>query len=268
MTDFTKTKMAFAVGLLAVLFMLKPLVDDFGRLGFGFLTIYFEIRFVYYAFAALLGSSAYCYAIEMLTERSNPAATRMGNLLYALAMLVPPVYGALALIYLLANGINSIIGADEARLIVEGVLMFLLGMAGILSFLTIRQKLREQDKLSIVDRLGAEQADRVTKASGLLEAGLYDLVLVEAFRAIEVSLKRALTTRDVGYRNSTAGELIALAERHRIIGEQEKAYLDDIRNLRNAAMHEGKSVNRTQAEGIIDTTRRVITTLERAGLSE
>ena len=268
MTDFTKTKMAFAVGLLAVLFMLKPLVDDFGDLGFGFLTVTLEVRFIYYAFAALLGSSAYCYALEMLTERTNPAATRTGNLLYAVAMLVPPVYAALAFIYLVANGIHFVIGAEGARLIVEGVLMFLLGMAGILFFLSIRQRLREQDKISIVDQLGAEQADRVTKASGLLEAGLYDLVLVEAFRAIEVSLKRALTTRDVGYRHSSAGELIALAERHRIVGEQEKAYLDDIRTLRNAALHEGKSVTRSQAERVIDTTRRLITTLERAGLED
>jgi len=266
MTDFTKTKMAFAVGLLAVLFMLKPLLDDFGHMGFGFLTITFEVRFVYYAFAALLGSSAYCYALEMLTERSNPIATRTGNLLYALSMLVPPVYGALALIYVIANGITFVIGAEGARELVEGVLMFLLGLSGILLFLYIRQRLREQDKLSIMDRLGAEQANLVTKASGLLEAGLYDLVLVEAFRAIEVGLKKALTTRDVGYRNSAAGELIQLAERHQIIGEQEKAYLDDIRSLRNAALHEGKSITRSQAEQIIDTTRRVITTLERPGV--
>ena len=268
MTDFTKTKMAFAVGLLAVLFMLKPLVDDFGSLGFGFLTITFEVRFVYYAFAALLGTSAYCYALEMLTERSNPLATRTGNLLYAVAMLVPPVYGALACIYIIANGINFALGTDSARMIVEGVLMFLLGMVGILLFLSIRQRLLEQDKLSIVNQLGAEQANRVTKASGLLEAGLYDLVLVEAFRAIEVGLKRALTAHDVGYRNSAAGELIQLAEQNHLIGNQEKAYLEDMRALRNAALHEGKSVTRTQAEGIIDTTRRVITVLERARLEE
>jgi len=268
MTDFTKTKMAFAVGLLAVLFMIKPLVDDFGRLGFGFLTVIIEVRFVYYAFAALLGSSAYCYALEMLTERSNPMATRTGNLLYALAMLVPPVYGALAIIYYIANGINLIIGVEGARHIVEGILMFLLGLLGILFFLSIRHRLREQDKLSVMDRLGAEQANLVTKASGLLEAGLYDLVLVEAFRAIETGLKKALTTRDVGYRNSAAGELILLAEQHKIIGDQEKAYLEDIRALRNAALHDGKSISRAQAEQIIDTTRRVITTLERPSVEK
>lgn len=263
MTDFTKTKMAFAVGLLAVLFMLKPLIDDIGTVGFGFLTITFELRFVYYAFASLLGASAYCYALEMLTERTNPLATRTGNLLYALAMLVLPVYGSLALIYIVANGISTLLGQDTANVYVEGVLMFLLGLSGILVFLYIRQRLREQDRRSLIDRLGTEQAGLVTKASGLLEAGLYDLVLVESFRAIEVGLRKALTAQDIGFGKSGAGELIQLADRHAVIGPQEKAYLEDLRALRNGALHEGKSISRAQAERVIDTARRVITTLER-----
>jgi HEPN domain-containing protein len=266
MTDFARIKMGFVVALLAVLFMLKPVIDGLAAeypSSFVFLGVGVRVLDVYYVFTALLGLAAYFYAMEMVGRRSNPTVQALGNIAYALAILVPPFYLAMALIWWLTTLIANFTG-ELAGQILSIILAIGLVLGGGYFFATLRRTLRDQDKQSAVEQLSGEQAKLVAKANGLLEAGLHDLVLVESFRALETALKKRLVTSGVHTRKSSMTALMKAAEQHKLIGQAEREQLHDLRMMRNEVVHESKHLTRDEAEDVIDTTRRLITALDKS----
>ena len=90
MSDFTKTKIAFVLALLGTLFTLHPLVERFGECGYEYFGVTVRVFHVYVLFAGLLALAVYFYALVMHNERTHSWAERIGNLSYALALMVLP----------------------------------------------------------------------------------------------------------------------------------------------------------------------------------
>ena len=97
LTEFTKTKMHFALALLGTLFALHPFLEkqQFADLGFDYLGVKLKVFYVYALVAGLLAFTVYCYAVALLRERADSLLERLGNYAYAVAVLVVPVYGGL-----------------------------------------------------------------------------------------------------------------------------------------------------------------------------
>ena len=267
MTDFAKTKMAFVVALLAVLFTLSPLMGDVGKMGPPLLGLSYlftlQIRFAYYLCSGFLGFAAYFYALELF-KQSVQFAQRAGNLMYAFAILVPPAYLALIFISLAGLWLRPFIPAVAPRLAIQGVLIAIVGVLAWLAFRGLGRGLREKDRLSSVSELRNEEASLVSKAGGLLEAGLFDLVLVECVRAVETALRKLLLASNVSFGRVGIKELLEAAESHNVIEREVSDHIHDIRVLRNQVLHEGKSVTRTSAQRALQTTRRIVTSLDKA----
>jgi HEPN domain-containing protein len=268
MTDFARIKMGFVVALLAALFMLKPLIDDWSANpdvdGFMFLNVQISVLHVYYLFSALLGFAAYCYAMDMMSKKSSAFVQSAGNTFYALAILVPPFYLAMGLISYLTFTIAGMFESPRAAYFASVVLAVLLGLFGSLFYWAIRRQLLEQDNEAAVDQLSSEQANLMAKANGLLEAGLYDLVLMESFRAVETALKKLLVSNNVRLRKRAMSHLLNTAERHKLISKADREMVHDLRVLRNAVTHENKALTRDDGERVIDVARRAITTWEKS----
>jgi len=270
MTDFSRIKMGFVVALLAALFMLKPVIDSLGAqytTPFVFLGLRVAVMNVYYLFSGLLGLAAYFYAMDMVGKRANPLAQRMGNIMYALAILVPPFYLTMGLLAWLDSLIVEATHSPLVGQISAIIMAVFLVLGGGLFFAIVRRQLRDQDTDSTVEQLSGEQAKLVAKANGLLEAGLYDLVLVESFRAVETALKKRLVANNVFTRKSSVSALLNAADKHKLIGKGERDVVHDLRVMRNDVVHESKHLNRDEAEKVIDATRRVITVLEKSSTS-
>lgn len=260
--------MSFVVAMLAALFMLKPVFDalvvDAPWGGFGFLNYTVQYMSGYYLFAAFLGIAAYFYAMDLVSRRPSPLAQRLGNAMYALAILVPPLYLAMAVISWIDHMIESATGSSQWGHNVAIFFTIMFGAACLALFMTVRRQLTDQDKDSAVDRLGSEQVQSMSKATGLLEAGLYDMVLIEAFRSVETALKRRIVAAGgyVGRNGMTA--LLEQAEKHAILTNAARQQLLDLRTLRNRVVHENLPLNRDQAEGAVDAARQIITALEKS----
>lgn len=267
MSDFTKTKMIFVLGLLAALFMLRTMMDSgeqsLGGHGFLFLGKTLEIRYAYYLCAGFLGLAAYFYGLELVSGKSAMLAQHLGNIMYAVAILIPPAYLALCGISYLGMVLWMAANSTVARDALEVGLAVLLAVLATVMFVLLRRRLREKDQYSSVTRLSEEETTIVAKAGGLFEAGLYDLVLVEAFRAVETSLRKLLIAKGVFFRKSSIKDLLAAADKHQLLGEEERGCIQDIRVLRNEVVHEGKSVSRESASRVLVMTRRVVTGLDR-----
>src|SRR5436190_24139928 len=103
MTEFTKTKMHFTLALLGALFALHPFLD---RIDFSFPYGFeheVELKFthVYALLAGLLALTVYFYSLILVSVRWAHTSERLGNYLYALTMMVLPLYGGLYLAHLL-----------------------------------------------------------------------------------------------------------------------------------------------------------------------
>lgn len=267
MTDFTKLKMAFSVALLAALFMLRPLFEYMGQTEIVFLGVRLSLQIMYFTFAGTLGLSAYFFALELVSGRSAPFAQRAGNTMYALALLIPGAFAAIVLIAYTGSLVGSITGSPSASTTVEGLLTVVAGVAVLTIVLMVRRAMGERDRSFSVRALGNEEAEQLAKANGLLEAGLYDLVVVQSFQTLETSLKRLLLANGVYSRNSGIKGLVTLAQKHNLIGNDEGRSIQDVRVLRNEVAHEAKAVSRDTAEQVVEATRRVITRVNMA-LSE
>ena len=263
MNDFAKTKMAFVVALLAVLFTLSPLMSDVGKSGIHFLGVYLQIRYAYYLCSAFLALAAYFYGLELF-KQSVWFAQRAGNFMYALAVLAPPAYLALLLIGLAGKWFRPLIKSDAIDNGIQLVCAILVGVLLFIAYRVLRAGLRDKDRSSSITQLRDEETTLVSKAGGLLEAGLYDLVLVEAIRAVETALRRLLISRNVPRSRGSIKELLEAAEAHKIISRETCDYVHDLRVLRNEVLHEGKAVTRATAQRGLQTTRKVVTSLDQA----
>src|SRR5439155_10984926 len=95
MTDFTKTKMTFALALLGTLFALHPILDRYADWGFLYLSYDLKIWYPVAVTAGLLALTVYCYAIALVSERVHGFMERVGNYAYAIAVMIGPLYAGL-----------------------------------------------------------------------------------------------------------------------------------------------------------------------------
>lgn len=259
MTDFTKLKMGFSVGLLAVLFTLRPLFEKVGAYPISFPGFTVTLLQLYYAFMATLGLASYFFALELISGKASvPFAQKAGNTLYALAVLMPPAFVAAVVISRVGQAVLGWGGLAWAKAVYGG-LGILLVVAIVLVMWRLRNMISERDRAFSVRQLGDEETVQLAKAQGLLDAGLYDLSVVQAFHTLETSLRRLLLARGRHERRHTVKEMIAVAESAGLLGPADARRVQDVRVLRNEVVHEGKPVIRDTAEEVVDSARKVVT---------
>jgi HEPN domain-containing protein len=263
MTEFTKVKMAFTVALLAAAFILQPVIEQIATGQMSVVGVRIDALYAYYAFSGLLALAAYFFGLELVTGRPVFFTQRVGNAMYALAILVPPAYVMLIVIGWMGEFLYSVTEYPYAVVALQAALAIVAGFAAGTIFVIVRRQLVERDTAASITHLGQESTALLTKANGLFEAGLYDLVLMELFRAVEASLKRALLAKDVAFQRISTKELVSLVERNNLLTTEQLAYVQDMRVLRNDVVHESKNVTRDAAERSLMMTRRIITSLDK-----
>lgn len=265
MTEFTKLKMGFSVALLAALFMLRPLIEPLTSSG-GIHVLLFglqiKLQALYYLFAGALGLSAYFFALELLSGKSTaPFAQKAGNTTYALAILMPPAFVAIWTIGQSTAALRKHSGSDALALAFSIALTALAGAAALGVLFYIRQAMSERDRSFTVSRLADEETEQMAKANGLLEAGLYDLAVIQCFQTIETALRRVLLARGGVASYASMKDMLALAHKRKLLDDEDRRRIHDLRVLRNEVAHEAKEVDRNTAEEVIEATRRVVTRL-------
>ena len=263
MTEFTKIKMAFTIALLTAAFMLQPLIQGIHVGDFNVIGVPIEAEYAYYAFTACLGLAAYFFGLELVTGKPVIFTQRVGNAMYALAILVPPAYGMLLIIGTIGDLVMTRLGLPYVVIIAEALLAIAVGFAAGSIFVIVRRQLVERDAAASITQLGNESTIFLTKANGLFEAGLYDSVLMELFRAVEAGIKRGLLAKDVALHRVSTKELATVAEGQGLLTKEQLAHIHDMRILRNDVVHEGKSVTRDAAERSLQMTRKIITSLDK-----
>ena len=264
MNQTRKEKILFALTLLAALFTLQPILNDFKTLGYAVGGLNFTFERLYYCIGFLLGSAVYFYAINFITERLSFFTQRVADFFYALAVIVLPLYfvlwGAIAIVQVLLEIWNRPGFQREASWLLA-IISVLFSSA--LSYY-IGRRLSVREKEVTLTRFSSEEIDHFERASRTLKAGYYDLVVLELYRAIEAALKKLLVSRHLYLGVSHSRDLLTTARKHELISEDTAELIDQLRRLRNEAVQSTKPIDRDAAEATMNTAKAILSAIEDA----
>jgi hypothetical protein len=258
MTEFTKTKIHFALALLGGMFALHPYLQQFENVGFFYLGYHLKLVHAYLLLAGLLTLCVYCYGLTLISERPHSWLERLGNYLYGLAVMVAPFYAGLYLASLLADwlGQSHLAWAAPGAALGLGVGWFVLSQVIAWYF---RGRLGKQDQSAKAEQLAKLEVLSLGQAQELLTAEHYDLSVMEVWRAVEARLRRALLGRGVALRNVDSEGLIRAAKRAGLVREPALTLLQELRRHWTVALsstpttREGANTAFTAARQILAT---------------
>lgn len=258
MIDFARAKIVFALAMAAILFVLHPLIEAHGSAGFEFFGTVLQFQVLYYTFLTLLGCTIYFYALDFINEHPMGFAQNVGNLFYATSLLFPPVFGFVALSVTVAEGVVWISDSPLAGEISKIGLSLIAGCGGLLvsRILWLRMNGRERDASS--DQLAVDSRAHLRRAEELMDAEHFDLVALEAFRAIEASLQHGLLDCKAAIPSSRANLLIPAAAKAGLIPEELVGVFHELRIARNRAVHGADQVDAQDASWFLATTHSVM----------
>lgn len=260
MSNFAIAKIAFVIALLGTMFAVHPIIDDYAQAQIvSLFGTSLDVIQGYFAFVILLGVAVYCYAAAFTAPSAmQTVLQRLGNGAYVLALLVP-----LFCIILLGSGalgtlLVGLFGSEDARPIVS-TLAALIGL--ILGAVVGRQAtniLNTGDRESLAQRLTSEEASSVSRAAEMLRAGHYDLAVIDAFKAIESVLRRALLRRDIRVRSNRTYDVIKAAVENKVVPREMLGDINKVREARNKAAHEEGQIDKATAEDAVEKARQIL----------
>ncbi len=259
MTEFTKLKIGFALALLGTLFALHPLLDRWPDLGFVYLGYRLQVAHAYALTSGLLGLCVYLYAVTLLSDRPHSWGERTGNSVYALAVLVLPIYGGLFLSAALAEEVALSHVAWAAPAVAVGFGSGWIALTQVFAW-RIRRRLGEQDRFSKMEQLARQEARSLDQARELFASDHYDLSVVEAWRALEARLRQALLSRRVGTNAEDPQAVIRAAVRKGLLREPTLGLVDAMKRHWLIAVST-EPLPREAAIEALGTVRYVLSTL-------
>lgn len=246
MTEFSKTKIAYALALLAALFALSPLVNS-SVFSFSFFSVEIKIQLLYWIFVGLLAVTVYMYALSLIKEENvHNTFHKTGNYIYAISLLFPPAVLAIYIISVITIFIINKSDSKEFGYVLQVVLS--VGVGAITSVLTnkitTRFKTNEDKRKDSIEKLSEIMA--LERAKKMLDTEMYDLTTIELWKVIEMTFKRVFKARAIPYDDKKTYEIIGIIEKYKLLPKELIQELQYLRAMRNKSAH--TQVNVTKAE--------------------
>lgn len=259
MNDFTKQKVAFAVGLLAVLFTITPLLQPFGHIGYPLFGVQLTFLRLYYALSIVLALAVYAYAIQFLTDRDLRYPSKVGDFFYAIAIVTPACYLVLFGLVRLAAALSPLLSEPIIRRLQDAVGI----VVGILAYFALQWLLRvitrRTEKLFVLQLL-EEEAEHTQRADTLFEAGDLNSAVLEIWQAVEAASRRFLLQRHSRAPFWQWGVWRRIQHSGMFAFEHIEAF-NALRRLRNSAANITSTISREQAEAALSIARNILRSL-------
>jgi HEPN domain-containing protein len=266
MTEFTKTKIHFALALLGSLFALHPYLEKFQDAGFTYLGYFLKVSYAYLLLAGLLAFCVYCFGLALVSERPHSWLEKLGNYSYGLAVMVLPFFGGLYLASLLADklGQSHLQWAAPSVALGLGVAWFVLSQV---FALMLRGRLGKQDQQKKIEQLARQEVASLGRASELFAAGHVDLAVIEAWRAVEARLRRALLNRGIAPAKATPDAIVRAARKAGILREPALGLMQTLRKQWDIAIS-NEPLARDAASSALDAARQILSMIPLPDLAQ
>ena len=258
MNEFTKEKLAFVIGLVAILFTLSSLIESIGRSGFNLFGFVLTISQVYYFISISLLIAVYFYGIRFITEKYIRITESIGDYLYIIVILTPPIYLALYLVVGIANIIGELSKSEWARKSIEVLFSMFIGGLGVYFWEKIRKIFVKKEINSSVQQLQKKETIFFNRAESLFNSENYDLSVVESLKAIEIAAQKyLLDQRHIPFRKTNYSWIKILDEKKLVPHEMIENLLF-VKNQRNLAAHAIEPISYDSAKKILFITGKFL----------
>jgi HEPN domain-containing protein len=259
MTDFTKTKISFALALLGTLFAVHPFVERYADKEFLYLGYHIKFWYPFALTAGLLALTVYCYAIALVSERVHGMLERIGNYAYAIAVIIGPLFIGLYGASRLADVFEASHLQWAAPGVALGVGVGWLVLSQIVAWL-FRGRLSEEDIASKVRQWADQEMAALDRARDMFASQHYDLSVIEAWRAIEARLRRVLLAKGIRSGGETPQQMIDAAVRAKVVPEKSIELLHELRKQWNVAVS-FDPLGREAADAALRAARDILSTI-------
>jgi hypothetical protein len=259
MTEFTKTKIHFALALLGTLFALHPFLDRFEDQGFHYLGYPLKWQYAYIGTAACLAICVYCFGLTLVSERSHSWLERLGNDFYTLAVMIGPLFGGLYLASLLADQFGQTHLAWAAPAVAIGVGAGWVVLSQVAAIF-LRRRLGKQDQSARVGQLATQEVVSLNHTRELFAAGHLDLSVMETWRAVEARLRRVLLARGINPKNGSPDIVIAAAKRAGVVKAGTLTLLDELKRAWSTAVS-SEPITKEAASAALVAGRQILASI-------
>jgi hypothetical protein len=259
MTDFTKTKLSFALALLGTLFALHPFLDRYSDWSFEYLTYQMKLWYPFALTAGLLAVTVYLYGLALVSERVHGLLERLGNYTYAIAVMIGPLYAGLYGASQLALLFESSHLEWAAPGVAIGVGVGWLVLSQIVAWL-FRGRLSGEDVAAKVRQWADQEMAALNRAREMFAGQHYDLSVIEAWRAIEARLRRVLLAKGIRSGGETPQQMIDAAVRAKVVPEKSLDLLHELRRQWNIAVS-FDPLGREAADKALHAARDILATI-------
>jgi len=253
MNDFKRAKITFALALLGTLFALHHVVENPAYQEATTFTTYlgYDVNIIhaYLLLAGLLALTVYFYAVGFTTEHATAWVEKLGNLVYALAIMVAPMYGVLYLSSFLAETLGELhlywmvpLAASALGLLVGGAFLVRVG---------------QRDRSAKQAHLTDLEISALYRARGLFEGGHYDLSIMETWKAIDARLHRVFAARGITPPADNPAAMIDKSIRVGILKEVNRGKLAELRHHWTVAMSH-QPLTQEDAQSALDIARDIL----------
>jgi HEPN domain-containing protein len=258
MNEFDKLKIGFVMALLGTILAVHPIVHEYRSAGFHMFGVAFTVWRAYVSLAATLALAVYLYAVNVVRERPFSLLQRAGHVTYAVGLSILPAYLLAWLGLELGAGASTILKSPAAQPFIGHLLASLGGAVAAVLAMALFSQLRTREKATVARLLGVEEAGHIVRARQMLGAGHHDLAVIEAYRAVEAALRRAIVESGASPTLSGPRQLIDQALKATLVAADAKPNLEGLRVARNHAVHSTVLVQKEEAERIVSVAADVL----------
>ncbi len=265
MIEFDKTKVAFVLALLGTMFAIHPVVVKFEKLGFEIFGLSLRIEVVYTIFTLLLALATYLYAICFVTQKPFPVIPKLGNIVYAISLIVPLAYFLL----FVCDTVVEFAGPLVNRAHAEVVFSFFVGIFSSVLAAGVWRLLAKRDRSAAVKHLSKEEKSYIQRAAEMHDTGHLYLTVLDSFHAMESALRKAFLNCGVQIQTRNFSQMVDAAVQAKMIPKELLESIRKVQKVRNEAIHnEAVSLSREDAKTVLDISKRFLAELEKANETE
>jgi HEPN domain-containing protein len=126
-------------------------------------------------------------------------------------------------------------------------------ISGLISDKFLKQKYSNENQK--LEDLGIKDFEITQK---LFADGYYSQSILEAFKCLEIHLKRLVLEKGIYLRTSLIQDVIQIAKKNDLLSEKDIAIINNIRNMRNSAAHLDIDYTKQQADEAIIFIKELI----------
>jgi hypothetical protein len=253
----------FIIGYVALIVSLSAFKEELTHinLNLGFITT----TAAQFLFILIIGFfiTLHLYLIPFLLSSTRYANIRILRYLESLSYFIFVLLAVSPIFMLIVIGINNFVNIIslipiQTKDVLTSLISAIIAIITSIVANSVAVRYRKQKYSSEKQELEFQEIKEFENAQKLFNDGYYSQSILEAFKALELHLRRLIAQKDVPFRSTRFQDVKEMSMKLELISKSEIAVIDNIRQMRNSAAHLDVEFTKAQASDAISFIKELI----------